>query len=149
MKPAEIIRTALSQELINEDGERYEITLLPGLNSEQISAFEKKIGFTLAPDIRELLEYTNGFEDGPLVAVDFTSSSDYVSVGEQSEFGWMTVGFAADGYGNRWGYVLNKDSRDLGPIYYFCHDAPIFLYQSRSFSHRNVQDVQPTIQEPR
>jgi hypothetical protein len=135
MKLVEIIHSALAQELINEDGESLEISLLAGLTPEQISAFETKIGFTLSPDIRELLEFTNGIEGGSLEAVDFTSSNDYVSIEEKSEFGWMTLGIAADGYGNHWGYVLSKNSRDLGPIYYFCHDAPVFLYQSPNLAH--------------
>ncbi len=135
MRLADIIRTALAQNLSNEDGEPLEISLLPGLTPEQVSDFETKIGFPLSSDIRELLEFTNGIENGPLVAVDFTSSCDYVGIGERSEFGWMTIGFAADGCGNHWGYVLSKDSRELGPIYYFCHDPPVFLYQSPNLAH--------------
>jgi len=135
MKPADIIRESITQELINEDNERWELSLLPGLTPDQIGIFEEKIGFTLPPDTRELLEFTNGIEGGPLEGLDFTSSNDYVGIDEESDFGWKTIGIAADGYGNHWGYVLSKDSRDLGPIYYFCHDAPVFLYQSPDLAH--------------
>lgn len=137
MKPADIIRQALTEEMISEDGDPWELSLLPGLYEDQIESFESRIGFSLPPDTRALLKFTNGIDGGPLEAIDFTSSIDYVSIGidEESEFGRMTIGFAADGWGNLWAYVLSKDSCDLGPIYYFCHDPPIFLYQSPNLAH--------------
>jgi hypothetical protein len=135
MKPIDIIRSSLTEKWIDEDGESWEITLLPGLTLEQIHAFETELGFTLPPDIRELLEYTNGLEGGPIAAVDFTSSSEYVGVCDDSDFAWKSLGIAADGYGNHWGYALDKNAKELGPIYYFCHDPPVFLYQSPDLTH--------------
>ncbi len=134
MSPVEIIRAAMASELVNEDGEAWEIKLLPGLTAAEIQAFETSLGFELPPATRELLEFTNGFEDGPLVLVDFSAADEYVGI-DGSEFGWKTLGMAADGCGNLWGYALSRDSTDLGPIYYFCHDAPVFLYQSPDLAH--------------
>ena len=134
MKPADLIRAALNEELVTEDGEPWDMSLLPGLSLEQIRDFEAEVGFSLPPETRELLEFTNGIENGPLEGLEFTSN-EYVSVDEENEFGWMTIGIAADGFGNNWGYVLSKDSTDLGPIYFFCHDAPVYLYQSPDLSH--------------
>jgi hypothetical protein len=138
MKPAEIIQDHLKRGLVNEDGEPWQITLDPGLSEEKIAEFETKVGFPLPESVRELLRLTNGIEGGPLETVDFSSSSASVWIDEESGFGEKTIGFAADGFGNHWGYVLTGDSgdlADLGPIYYFSHDPPVFLYQSPSLSH--------------
>ena len=87
MKPAEIIRNALAEEMIDEDGNPWEMSLLPGLAEDEIAIFENKIGFSLPSELRELFEYTNGMDGGPLAAIDFTSSVDYVDVGYEDLFG--------------------------------------------------------------
>ena len=135
MSPADVIRTYLSQTLVDEDGEPWELELLPGLTEEELAAFEARVGFALPEVTRELLRFTRGIVGGPLEMIDFTSSADYVAVDEDSGFGHKTLGFAADGFGNHWGYVLGPDATDLAPIYYFCHDPPVFLYQSPDLAH--------------
>ncbi len=135
MAPLKIIQENLKQGLADEDGEPWEITLEPGLSDEEIAGFEQRLGFRLPEPIRELLRFTNGITGGPLESLDFSSSAAYVQIDEENRFGNKTIGFAADGFGNHWGYVLNEGSKNLGPIYYFSHDAPVFLYQSPDLSH--------------
>ncbi len=130
MTPVEIIKEHLARGAADDDGNRLEP--LPGLTEEQLAAFETRIGFTLPPYLRELLLFCNGFGNGPgiVAGVDFSSSDEAFALDEESGFGWKTIGFAADGRGNHWGYVLGKGSRELGPVYYFSHDPPVFLYQA-------------------
>lgn len=132
MTPVEIIKEHLARGAADQDGSKIEP--LPGLTEEELVVFETRIGFALPKTTRELLLYCNGFKNGPgdVAGVDFSSSDDYYALDEESGFGWKTIGFAADGYGNHWGYVLSKRSNDLGPIYYFSHDPPLFLYQASS-----------------
>ena len=135
----EIIRANVSRGVIDENGSALEMTLEPGLTDSEIATFEERIGFTLPETTRDLLRFTNGLTGGPLVALDFSSSSDYVGVDEENKFSPRTIGFAADGCGNHWGYALGPDATDLGPIFYFCHDAPVFLYQSPDLRHFLVE----------
>jgi hypothetical protein len=45
------------------------------------------------------------------------------------------IPIAGDGFGNYWIVDLFPQSTSWGPIYYWCHDAPVVLYQSPSLEH--------------
>lgn len=45
------------------------------------------------------------------------------------DFAPNAVALAADGCGNSWSVDLGPESRTWGPVYYFCHDPPVIVYQ--------------------
>jgi hypothetical protein len=45
------------------------------------------------------------------------------------------LSIAGDECGNFWVVDLTSDSRSWAPIYYACHDAPVFVFQTDSLAH--------------
>jgi len=128
----DIVRDAQSKELVSEDGDAIALTLAPGLSAEQMAQLEAKLPCPVPPQVRELLEACAGFDSGPLEVVDFTGASlDF----ETAPLLPNGAPIAADGFGNFWAADLSGDSADWAPIYFVCHDAPIFIYQSPSLEH--------------
>lgn len=129
--PVEIIQEALTKEMIDEDGYRVELKLLPPLSEAQIAEFESGLPHPIPTDVRELLGYCRGIE-GPVEVVDFTGRDCDFELKSVFPYG---LPIAADGYGNFWVIDLLPHSTEWGPIYFACHDAPVILYQSPTLSH--------------
>src|SRR5262249_894673 len=131
MSLVELMRNASESELISEDGEHLELQLLPPLSQAEIGAFETRLPCPLPREVRDLLSYCRGFNGVYVDIVEFRGE------GCLFEFDCFPHGlpFAADGFGNFWVVDLFPESREWGPIYYACHDAPIILYQSPSLEH--------------
>ncbi len=128
--PLDIVRDARSRKLVSADGESVDFVLSPGLSAFEIAKLEAELPCTIPPSIRELLEFCRGFS-GPVELVDFTGASFDVELSDMFPHG---LPIAADGFGNFWVADLAPDSRDVAPIYFHCHDAPVLLYQSASLS---------------
>ncbi len=131
MTPVEVIEHYRNLELTDEKGQPWELELEPGISAEQLAEFESALGFTLAEPTRELLRYTNGLSGVPIQGLGFSDLDIVRDTGFCDAFLFL----AQDDCGNHWGYALDRTSRDLGPIYFFCHDAPVILYQSPHLSH--------------
>jgi cell wall assembly regulator SMI1 len=137
VRPADVLREAANKPLVSEDGEPVRLQLYPPLRELEISAFEKSLPCPLPDEIRELLAFCRGFEGGALDFVDFTGGQCSFEFEAAFPHG---VPFAADGFGNFWVVDLSPTSREWGPIY-FCHDAPVILYQSPHLTHSLVELV--------
>lgn len=131
MTPLDLIRDAMNKEFRSEDGETLKLKLLPGLSESEIAAFESGLPCPLPPEIRDLIKFCRGFND-LLESISFT--------GMEGGFGLESIfphglSIAHDGYGNYWVVDLLPDSKNFGPIYFACHDAPVILFQSPSLEH--------------
>lgn len=131
MNPIDIIKSTQARELTDEDGEGVELDLLPGLDEEAVAQFESSLPCTLPEEICELLRFCRGFEGVVVDQVDFTGQD---MMFEQEDIFPHGVPIASDGFGNFWVVDLSPVSKDFGPIWFACHDAPVILYQSSSLS---------------
>lgn len=131
MNPLDVIKAAQSKELVNEDGGIVELELLPPLTEAEINDFASSLPCKFPEEIHELLKYCRGFE-GIVDLVDFT--------GQDLSFGFESIfphglPIASDGFGNFWVVDLQPNSTSWAPIYFFCHDAPIVVYQAGSLAY--------------
>jgi len=124
----EIIRSALEQNLIDEDHKPVHLHLLPGLTREEIDEFARSLPSPPCDDVRDLLEFCSGIE-GALEQIDFTGRT--LGLGFGLDFlvpHGLTI--AHDGFGNHWVVDLQPGCSNWGPIYFCCHDAPVVLLQA-------------------
>lgn len=131
MKPLDLIREAMKKEFRSEDGETINLKLLPGLSESEIASFESGLPCPLPAEIRDLVRFCRGFDD-LLESVNFTGMEG--GFGLESIFPYG-LSIAHDGFGNYWVVDLLPDSKQFGPIYFACHDAPVILFQSPSIEH--------------
>lgn len=127
----DIIQNARARELVDEDGDPLELKLEPGLSDDELAAFEAKLPCAVPPAIAELLRFCRGFS-GPLELIDLTGEILDVELGEAFPHG---LPIATDGFGNFWVVDLGPDSTDWAPVYFWCHDAPVVLFQSPTLAH--------------
>jgi cell wall assembly regulator SMI1 len=127
--PLEVLQLALDTELVDRDGQEFELDLLPPLTEEELATFEASLPCPLPESIRELLELASGFEGGFADTVDFAGRFAFAM--EAFPHG---LPIASDGAGNFWVADLSAQSTEFGPIYFACHDPPIIAYQSASLS---------------
>lgn len=132
MSALEIIKDAQRKDLTNEDGDPVILEMLPALSDDKIEEFARQLPCPIPPAVRELLRYCKGFLGAAAEPVDFTGRSCSFGMPEIFPHG---VPIAADGYGNFWVVDLWPESKDFGPIYFACHDAPVILLQSPSLEH--------------
>lgn len=121
------IKTHLSNPPLDEDGEPYAMKLLPPLDATAVTALESRYNCMLTDDVKTLLAFCGGFENGAIENVDFQ--------GEDAK--WILpslngrlICIAPDGYGNFWCYWKTAVNAHLGPIYYYQHEGPMLFYQS-------------------
>lgn len=131
MTPLELIKDAASKTFISEDGDEFSLELEPGLSQAEADQLEKRLPCPLPTEIRELLAYCKGFSGGAADFVDFTGES--CSFAHEAFPHGLPI--AADGFGNFWVVDLLPESDKWGPIYFACHDPPVFLYQSPTLEH--------------
>lgn len=112
--------------MVDEDGNSTKLKLRPGLSSKAISDIEEKLPCAIPSHIRELLEFTSGFENGPLDDLDFTGSLSF----EYKDMFPHSLAIAGDGFGNFWVIDLMSQSADWGPVFYACHDPAVIVYQA-------------------
>jgi hypothetical protein len=124
----EIIQSALQQNLVDDDGNPVYLSRLPGLTREEIDEFASLLPCPLPGDVRDLLEFCSGLE-GALDPIDFTGRSLRIGF-DLDDLLPHGLPIAPDGLGNVWAIDLLEDSREWGPIYYCCHDAPVMLLQA-------------------
>jgi cell wall assembly regulator SMI1 len=118
--------------LVNEDGVRSEVRLLPPLSAQELATLSEKIPCPIPPEIRALLAFARGFEGTWLGEVEFGNSAG--PFGLDGIFP-HALELATDGAGNYWVVDLAAGSQSWGPIFYACHDAPVVVYQAESLLH--------------
>jgi cell wall assembly regulator SMI1 len=127
MDAVEIIEAAKGRELFNEEGEPEVLELQPGVSAKEISNLEADLRMSLPDSYKALMAYTRGFD--LFAEVDFAQGMGPV---EMSDFCHLWLTIAADGFGNFWVIDLTDRSEGFGPVYFHCHDAPVFLFQCRT-----------------
>lgn len=131
MTPLERLKDVLDKPPLNDENSALIITCLPPLADSEIAALEASLPCVLPSEIRELLAFCSGF-DGPLDRVDFTGKNSGYDQEDVFPFGRT---LAADGFGNYWIIDLLPTSTTFGPIYFYCHDPAVILYQSPDLEH--------------
>jgi cell wall assembly regulator SMI1 len=131
MSLLELIKAAEGMQIIDEDQNSDTLKLLPGLSDEEISTLERKLLAAIPSDVKALLAYTSGFENGPLESVDFTGALSF----EMEELFPHGRPIAHDGFGNYWVIDLTSGSTEWGPIFFACHDPPVIVYQAANLLH--------------
>lgn len=129
MSPLEAFKRLLDREFLEdneeEDGEEpYVFTPFPPCTEEEIELFASELSRPLPDDIRELLRFSRGFEGGPVDRIDF--------LGENTHGGQMLLyplEIYPDGLGNAWMLDIDPAGMAWGPVYYWCHDPPVLIYQ--------------------
>jgi cell wall assembly regulator SMI1 len=133
LTPAEIIKDAATWAMTDEDGDPSPLKLHPPLSESEIHEFETRLPCPLPAKIRDLLALCRGFESCYGVDIlDFTGKEC------SFEMDWIFphgLPIAGDGYGNFWVIDLLPESKDWGPIFFACHDAPVILHQSPDLEH--------------
>jgi hypothetical protein len=128
----EILKSAAGTPLVSKGGVREEFKLLPPLTLDELQELEAKIPCPLPAEMRDVFAITRGFECGELGLVDFAGLPGGFGLEEVCPH---ALSIARDDCGNFWVVDLSSESRAWGPIYYACHDAPVFVYQTDSLFH--------------
>lgn len=123
-----IIQSALEKVLVDEDGNQVKLRLLPGLRPEEIDDLCSSLLVPPPDDVRDLLEFCSGIE-GALDVIDFTGRTLGPGLGLECLIP-HALPIGCDGCGNYWVVDIQPGSPDWGPIYYYCHDAPVILLQA-------------------
>jgi len=127
----EEIRRAQATALVDEDGHGVVLEPAPPLTEDEIDALEAEVGLPLPPALQARLRHTAGIDGSALESIDFTGRSHDVELTEVFPHG---LPIAHDGYGNFWVLDLTPDDPDA-PVFFFCHDAPVVLYQGPGVGH--------------
>jgi len=127
-----LINKAKMMDLIDEDGTKYNLKPLPGLNESELNDLEKNLPCQIPTHIRELLTECRGI-DGLLDIIEFTGQD--CASGFEFELFPSAIAIAHDGFGDYWIVDLCRDSTDWGPIYFCSHDPAVIVNQSPSLYH--------------
>ena len=105
--------------------------LLPAASKSDLLEVEANIPCPIPPHIRDVLETTRGLVP-TLDSIDFTGLSlkDLIETADLCPHGWPIAG---DQFGNFWVLDLLPNSKDWGPVFYLCHDPPVFVLQAHTF----------------
>jgi hypothetical protein len=122
---AEILRAAAGRVVVDEDGNEEVINLMPPLSAEELKRLEQRIPCPLPPEAKELLNFTRGFEGGPLESIDFGGLDEPIF----EDLFPCGLPIAHDGFGNYWVLDLTSTTTHWGPVLYVCHDPPVVVYQ--------------------
>lgn len=126
MNPAFVLRAAAGESFHDYDGRSMLLTLRPGLEPTAIDRFAARLGAPLPPEIRELLEYSQGFDFPPVDRLDFCG---------RGAFGYPHIfpcglTLAGDGFGNTWIVDIDPATGEWGPVFFVSHDPPVVVLQS-------------------
>ena len=127
MTAIEQIKTAQRAALVDQDGEPVAIELAPPLTPDQINSVEQRVGQPLPQELRSLLAFCGGIEEGCAPEIDFTGARMSFECKEVFPNG-LPIGH--DGFGNFWVLDVTPETTEAAPIFFACHDAPVVLYQS-------------------
>jgi hypothetical protein len=127
-----LINKAKMMDLIDEDGTKYNLELLPGLSDSELNDLGKSLPCQIPTHIRNLLTECRGI-DGLLDIIEFTGQE--CASGFEFELFPSAIAIAHNGFGDYWIVDLCRNSTDWGPIYFCSHDPAVIVYQSPSLYH--------------
>ena len=128
----ENIKKIAGGKFYDEDEDLIDITLLPKLNVDQISALKAQIPQGHLPaDIESLLEYTAGltFEYYFMDEVSFTNFGAFGF----SQLIPFCLTLAGDGAGNFWLVDIGRNG-EWGVVYFVCHDPALIVKQANNLT---------------
>lgn len=128
----EILRNESGTPFVSRGGVQEECRLLPPLTSEELRELEAAIPCPLPAEMREVFAVTRGLDCGELGLIDLAGLPGGFGLEEVCPH---ALSIAGDGCGNFWVIDLTTDSQSWAPIFYACHDAPVFVYQTDSLAH--------------
>jgi hypothetical protein len=127
MNIVEQIKSYMAAPSPDEDGEDRGTRLLPPLSADEIATMERSFGCAFTPEVKALLEFCGGFEEGPMEIIEFKGEvADYLMPALNGRFYCI----APDGFGNFWFHWASCVNARLGPVYYYQHEGPMLMYQS-------------------
>lgn len=134
MKLVDLVKQAEGRTIRDENGRCEPLRLLAPASEDQLRELERTLPDPLPEEIRELLAVTQGFENGPY-EVDFSGYSRDMEgmkiTGSVREFFGVfpcSLPIATDGCGNDWMIDFANGSSVWGPIFFACHDPPVFVF---------------------
>lgn len=128
---------------VNDDGEPRQLQLLPPLTRDELEKLRSSLPCPLPSEVEEALLFSRGLEnvehtDGQVDLSGLSIQGQWLE-----DFAPHAVAIASDGCGNSWSLDLGPDSSHWGPVYYFCHDPPVIVYQ---FAH--AEELLNELQRP-
>lgn len=127
MTVVEEIRAYMAAPSHDEDGEDRGTRLLPPLSDAAIAEMERSYGCEFTAEVRALLAFCGGFEEGPMEIIEFKGEPvEYLLPALKGRF----RSIASDGFGNFWFHWASYVNERLGPVYYYQHEGPMLIYQS-------------------
>lgn len=132
MRAIDILKEAEGIKLEDEEGEVYELKLLPPLTETELIQLESQLPCPLPEDVKQLFTDCRGFE-GVLESIDFSGGLT-AGFGMEEIFP-HAIPIAQDGFGNYWIVDITKESTTWGPIFFACHDAPVIVFQTDNLAH--------------
>jgi hypothetical protein len=132
MNLKELVQSADGMSMEDEDGDVERLRLSPGLTPSELAELEKTLPCSLPQEVRDLLSFSRGFENGPVESVCFSGLPGGFGLEEVFP---SPLPIAHDGFGNYWIVDLNSGSTSWSPILYACHDPPVIVYQTSSLEH--------------
>ncbi|MNS91909.1 SMI1 / KNR4 family protein [compost metagenome] len=128
MTVKEQLQSLSSKSYIAEDGESYQIELLPPYTDEEIEKLKNQLpNNNLPEEIHQLLLYARGFKFGPLEKITF----DTVNTFGFEDFFPNTIQLSGDGFGNFWILDLDENGK-WGHVFYVCHDPAVVIKHSEN-----------------
>lgn len=136
MKLADLVKQAEGRIVHSDNNRREPLRLLPPASEAQLRELERILPDPLPEEVRELLSVTRGFMNGPF-EVEFSGFSRdlegmRVSGGVREFFDVFpcTLPIATDGCGNDWMIDFTNGSSVWGPVFFACHDPPVFVFSA-------------------
>jgi hypothetical protein len=121
----QLLEAVRAETFQTEDGEEYSVQLQPGLSDQEYREFAAQFPVPPPEEVRELLLHTRGFTFDPVEEVALTGNDGF----EYADAFPHGVPLCGDGYGNFWVVDVNPESGAWAPIFYACHDPPVFAIQ--------------------
>jgi len=147
MNLKDLVLGTAGRKLITFDKEELTPVLQQPASHARIVELERKLGFALPPELREVLTLAAGIDltDDGRDADDPITFDCIERCAREELFGWILTA-STDGAGNDWIIELRPDQQVLGPVWFLCHDAPVLVYQSpdlATFLSDNLRRLQP------
>lgn len=123
---ADMLRAFDHMALVDEDGQKQTIELLPPITPDELRTLEQRLPGPIPGDIRQALLVSKGLANGPLESFSLV---DLEGFGLEEVFP-NAHSIAHDGYGNYWVIDLLPTSTSWSPVYFACHDPAVIVYQA-------------------
>jgi hypothetical protein len=125
--PIEVLRRVRGGGLVDERGRAIRLDFADPVSSAEIDDLRAQVDVPLPNELIAVVAETRAI--GGIEPVDFTGRTMDVESGELSPAG---IPIATDGTGNFWVLDLTPEDGETAPVFFLCHDPPVFAFQSRT-----------------